>query len=85
MSGPKALQPTESFENLVPPIKRDHLSNRCEYEVLVYHTKVGWESCNTEAEHKKRIWAKMRDYWAAYNYAVELSQNASFFKVLLRA
>ena len=77
---------SERFENLVPAEKRNCLAKGLDYEVLLFATKVEWESCETEKELKKRIWAKFRDYDAAVAYAGRvMAGNTHYHKVLLRA
>ena len=60
--------------NLVPPAKQDHLAKKLEYEVLVFYTKLEYETCELESEFKKKIFAKFRDY----NYAMEFANRIKF-------
>lgn len=75
------------FENLVPDDKRG-MQKTCAFEVLVFHTRVEWEQCDTEKEYKTKIFAKFRCYDHAERYAQSLlllGPSVTYYhKVLLR-
>ncbi len=83
---PISEEALERLVILVPPKERN-LRKRCEFEVLAFVTEHEWDTCEDEAEMKKRIRAKFRSYDEAEEYAQKtlLSTHSYYFKVLLRA
>lgn len=75
-----------NFDNLVPKNKQGVLgkSGTLNYEVVVFHTEHEYDTTETEAEVKKRIMAKFKDYDDALAYA-QSKLNSPVYRVVLRS
>ena len=74
-----------TVENLVPLHLVGTMQKRTAFEVLLFYTQNEYQECQTEADFKKAIYAKFRDYQEALDYARKQARNTCYYKVILRA